>query len=669
MATIPLGNFGQSVARPGPMPDIPQGNPIGDASARLGGIAQGIAADQAQMQRERDGAQAMLTLAKTQNQIHDAHDDVGRGVLDGSIDSAKAASEFQTRVGKITDGNLQPFAPEQRMKMDAHLETLVGSLDRNLAGVVQKRQQQDTAGTIDQFGEQVSREAARTGPGWAVQKYNAMVDFAGPGAGIGPEQQAKLKQSFSERAHATFYESAGTAALTKGDPNALGGLIAQLQGPEGDPLDPQKRTQLTHQLFGWQQSILAKQARDQNVADDAQRVRDNEATGLFNQAQDLFQSGKALDADFIKQLTTAGQGTVREQDIAGLLSAQVAGTGFATKSAGERDALLARMQSASADPAVGTNPAQAKAMEVLASMNDKLKRAADDNPWTAAAGVGRIPDTPQMSPTDPAGAQQIMAQRMKDIVAVEDYVGHKVSPLQPAEVVQIGKMARSLPPDQAATMLGTFGATIKDPERINQVAQQIKDKDGTLALSMLYASAQTTQGRTVSELLLRGEQAIKDKAVTVDGAKETGWTAAIAARINGAYSNTEVQEQTKKAAFLIMAARSADPSQGSVNIDNAVTLATGGIIDRNGQKIPLPYGVKEDDFTKRIESIKPADLAGQAPDGMVMIGRTPMPLAQFVATLPKAALIHAGQGLYNVRAGTGTVTNSSGQRITIKVGP
>ena len=106
-----------------------------------------------------------------------------------------------------------------------------------------------------------------------------------------------------------------------------------------------------------------------------------------------------------------------------------------------------------------------------------------------------------------------------------------------------------------------------------------------------------------------------------------------------------------------------------MNIDNAVTLATGGIIDRNGQKIPLPYGVKEDDFTKRIDSIKSADLTGQAPDGMVMIGRTPMPLAQFVATLPKAALIHAGQGLYNVRAGTGTVTNSSGQRITIKVGP
>ena len=46
-----------------------------------------------------------------------------------------------------------------------------------------------------------------------------------------------------------------------------------------------------------------------------------------------------------------------------------------------------------------------------------------------------------------------------------------------------------------------------------------------------------------------------------------------------------------------------------------------------------------------------------------------MPLAQFVATLPKASLVHAGQGLYNVRAGSGVVTNSAGKRITLTVNP
>jgi hypothetical protein len=83
-----------------------------------------------------------------------------------------------------------------------------------------------------------------------------------------------------------------------------------------------------------------------------------------------------------------------------------------------------------------------------------------------------------------------------------------------------------------------------------------------------------------------------------------------------------------------------------------VRLATGGIVERNGQKFPLPYGMTERDFDKRLEAIKPATSPEQAPDGHVYVGRTPMPLEQFVATLPKASLVHAGQGLYNVRAGT-----------------
>ena len=98
-------------------------------------------------------------------------------------------------------------------------------------------------------------------------------------------------------------------------------------------------------------------------------------------------------------------------------------------------------------------------------------------------------------------------------------------------------------------------------------------------------------------------------------------------------------------------------------------LATGGIVERNGFKVPLPYGMNEDDFTKRINSVRPADLAAQAPDAQVMIGSKPMPLDQFVATLPKASLVHAGPGMYNVRAGSGLVTNSAGKRITLTVRP
>jgi hypothetical protein len=53
MATIPMGNFGQSVARPGPMPSIPRGDPIGQAVERTGQIASNVVNDMAAEETKR----------------------------------------------------------------------------------------------------------------------------------------------------------------------------------------------------------------------------------------------------------------------------------------------------------------------------------------------------------------------------------------------------------------------------------------------------------------------------------------------------------------------------------------------------------------------------------------------------------------------------------------
>jgi hypothetical protein len=137
------------------------------------------------------------------------------------------------------------------------------------------------------------------------------------------------------------------------------------------------------------------------------------------------------------------------------------------------------------------------------------------------------------------------------------------------------------------------------------------DKDGTLGLAMLFASAKTTEGRTTAELVLRGAQAEKDGVIKTDGVKETGWKATIANQIRGAYSNREVEDNVLRASFLIAGATTGD-------VDRAVRLATGGIIDFNGSKVPMPYGMAADGqssgekkFNKAIEAITPDSLAAQ----------------------------------------------------------
>lgn len=672
MATIPMGNFGQAVARPGPLVDIPRGDPLGDAAARTGQIAQNVAIDaaerQTKLQEDQRRSAAALALAKTSNDMHDAHDEVARGVQDGTIPGEKAGGELQKRIGKIRDQALGGFAdPAQRDLMDAHLTTTQGALQRSLAGAVAKRQQHDAAASIDDFGEQMGRDAARSGPATAVQRYTAFVRATGPLAALDAKAQQQLVQKFTEKTHADFFLNAGTAALTQGDDVALGNLVKQINGPDGQAMDPQRRAVLTHTLFGWQQSILARRDRAANQAAEEGRRAYNEAVDAFNKGTDIALAGGFFSPEFIQEMVTKAAGTEMTGPVQNLIASQRTIAGFASLPAAERDAQIERARAARATPGQGTDPLGEKLIGAMVTMNERLKRQAEENPWAAAQAAGVIRDAPVLNLADPAGTVQIVQQRMQLISAVENWTGKRASPLQPQEVEQLSKFVRQLPLDQAGTMLAGIGQAMGNQERVGELARQLHDKDGTLGLAMMFASAGTTQGRKTAELVLRGEQALKDNTALVDKAKETGWLASIARAIRGAYSNRQAEDQVIDAAFKILAGQYAD-GQGA-DVDRAVRLASGGIVERNGQKVPLPYGMSEAEFDKRLAAIDSSALAHQAPDMKVRVGRTEMGLNEFLATLPKATLVHAGQGLYNVRAGAALVTNTRGQRITLEVRP
>jgi hypothetical protein len=259
----------------------------------------------------------------------------------------------------------------------------------------------------------------------------------------------------------------------------------------------------------------------------------------------------------------------------------------------------------------------------------------------------------------------VLAERMKQIGTVEAAAERKVSPLQPQEAETIGRLVQSLPPDQQSSALAGLGKMIGDADRLAALARQIDAKDKVLSTAMMVGDLQTTQGRYVSELVLKGARAIKDKAILIDEHKETGWRGAIAREIGDAFPNQEVRDRVIDAAYYVQAGFAAEG--GGADTSRAIRLVAGRIVDRNGSKIPLPRGMEERDFEKRLSSIKPVDLAAQAPGGTVFVGKSAVPLEQFVKSLPDAALVNAGAGRYNVRAGMSLVTNSQGKRITIEV--
>lgn len=684
-------NGGSAVAQPAqatsvPTPDVSSG--VNELTGTVGAIGNDYVDKQNRLK-------ASLALATSENALRDAHAAVSRGVLDGSIPADQAKQQFAEQAQAIQTTNSQGLTRDHADMLNAQLTGLQGAYESSLNGTIIKRGQSETAATLDQFGEQVSRKAIANGdPKWASEKYDAMLDFAGQSAGLTPEQVTTKKQAFASHTTAGYFDSkatnllaAGSEALQSGDSNGfasnLSGLtdtLHEVMGAAGDAMDPNTRAETTHRVLGYQNQLLAGKKRDDAADAAAKLARENAGVDAFNQAREVVQNGAYLSKDAIDDLTAKTAGTSVEPAVRNMLASQATIAGFASAPASQRAATIERFRSEGADPTIGTSPDNQRHIALMVNINAKANAAAKENPWAAAQQYGVITHAPVMDPTDPVAAQQIVQQRMQQIGRVEQWVGHKISPMQPEEAAVLAKSLRSLPPEQQASALSNLGASIGDDERIAAFAKQLGDKDGTMGLQMAFAGNRTASGRLVAELIGRGAQALKDKTTTDDMSKVTGWRATIAAAIGDAYPNPEIRNAAIEAAIKVTAAREA-MGQASGDTDTAINLVTGGIIQHGaaGAKLPLPYGMTEDAFNSKLKTITVDSLAPQAQgaarvvDGktvpLVFAGREEIPLDDLVKRLPNLTLVHAGQGRYVVSTGSSYVMNLHGDPITLKVAP
>lgn len=397
------------------------------------------------------------------------------------------------------------------------------------------------------------------------------------------------------------------------------------------------------------------------------------AAAEHNKFSDMVNSGQVPSLDYISKVRGITQGTSVADDTELLIQKGISGNGFGSQSLPAQARILADLDAKAA--AHGTDPDSVAARAQLEKINSTQQAAYRENPLDAASRFAHVAVQPLQDVTSPAQALMLAAQRSSVLPKVEAAAGVPVSPFQPGEAAQLTKLVQTLPTDQQATFLTTLGQTVGSQSRIAAVAKQLSDKDGTIGLAMAYAGAPgngaptSTLGTQVAQYILDGDRALKLRTSAEDSTKQTGWKASIATALRGVYPNQQLEDASIDAAFKIAAARSA-AGQGE-DIDTAVNLATGGIITHGKAdgKIPLPYGMHEDEFNKRLAAITPESLSGYARGGVVMVGQTQVPLEKFVAGLPDATLVHAGQGRYNVRAGSGYVTDLQGRPITLQIAP
>jgi len=193
------------------------------------------------------------------------------------------------------------------------------------------------------------------------------------------------------------------------------------------------------------------------------------------------------------------------------------------------------------------------------------------------------------------------------------------------------------------------------------ISVQLKDKNSTLAIAGALSSKTTTLGNSAATLYLEGKEMLSEKRAKIDTEAETGIKASIYKAIDGVYASPQGRDAAADAAFGIYAKLK---SGGEDDIERALRLATGGILNFNGNKIAKPYGWTDGAFTDALKQ------PGLIPERFkYQAGGHELSAKEVTAMLPGAKLQTYGDGTYLIKFGNDVVRRNDGSPFILKVGP
>lgn len=407
--------------------------------------------------------------------------------------------------------------------------------------------------------------------------------------------------------------------------------------------------------------ILSQQEAEKQAAalraEAAYQRQLRKAEAEFNVFQALHDKGTALNPAYIEQAIKATAGTPYQEGVRKLAQTAQETGGFARQSLPEQRAMLAAVDAQIAQQ--GRTPALDKRREMLEKIVKGTESDVKADPFSAGVQRGWLTGVAPVDMTNMDTLVGTVGQRVEQAEVIRQKTGEAHSPFSESEARSIAQRLEALPPDQKADRLSRLRGAMPQHQAI-ALAKQINDKDKPLSLAL-------ADGRpVVSELILRGAQAIKDKGAKEDTAVEIGLRAQIAKEIGDAVP-AAARENVIDAARLVYLGKRAQSQGGSER--EAVRLVLGGeIVEHNGRKIAVPEGI---DIAQRVAAYPKSSIRRQAPDGNVYLpmggGVVTVPIDEFMTALPGAQLEPTGFGQYMVRIGGSLATNSERKRIELYI--
>ncbi|KVF08990.1 hypothetical protein WJ04_09170 [Burkholderia vietnamiensis] len=689
MARIPLGDSASVVAQPAPQVQADP-NAFGAAQARaqegLGNAGMQFAAEQIQKRQKLDDDLARTNAAvayqshatNVQSAMKTANEQLASGAIDQPTYEKQLADaqkqSFDSTIGALPGGHYKNIATVQSAGLD---RTVTLGMQEALTKNTQQLIATNAATLLDTAGKSIATNPASIDGTVASTKQAYLT--AAASAGIPQPRAAQVAQDWADSQYASHAQSAAIAARSSGDLTALTQLEKDLTSPDGyyaGKLDANKRNQVLS-------TVVSNRLALENQMNSEQQAREREAVTAFNQGTDLMTQGKRFSPEYVQQLTSATRGTTLEGQTQELIARAAAGAGFSTLSVPQMRAAVQANEGRQNQ--AGTDPIEAAAIkqqkQILTATDEAYKR----DPWNAALERGAIPGVP---PIDTSGVTQLassLAARAQLAPVVEDKAGRRVSLLTPDEARSVLQTVDSLPTDTKAQALALLGRSMGNAARINDLAEQWKDKSPAAALAMKAGAADPSggplmmqSGMPVAQYILDGQDALTNKLVKVDAAAATGLQATIAKQIGDALPPQQLNDARETAYFAAVASarRAGRDVPNSTDILTGVNVATGGLsktggIDPRGNRYMAakPWGWSDDDFDGGVKQASVSNIENQPggrPVDSVLANGTKIPVDQFMQQFASYRLQRVGiGGTYTVLTGARPVTDATGAPLLI----
>lgn len=304
-----------------------------------------------------------------------------------------------------------------------------------------------------------------------------------------------------------------------------------------------------------------------------------------------------------------------------------------------------------------------KNFEVLQKAVAEVKEARQKDPVQFALENSAFGFEPLLDFKDGNAVGQELSRRAAAMDHIAASYGTRPAIFTNQEAAALGRFLEGLQAPERAGVLGKI-ASAAGPVGVQSLSLQLKDKNNVLSVAAMLSSHRTTLGNDAASLYLQGRDAIEQKRAKIDAAAETGIKAEIFKAIDGVYQTPQGRDAAAEAAYGIYAKLKSD---GDDDVQRAVRLATGGIMEFNGSRIAKPYGWDDGRFRDALTTTVPDALTRAGGEYVVMGQKVKAP--ELAQKLPAARLQTYGQGSYLIITGGDVVRSVDGKPFILKVAP